>query len=105
VKKAWIAAGGLALACVWGCGLVDDEQTATWITIAAGIAVAGGAMGGLIGAGHTRERRAWTDYQELRAKVPVARRAWMAALGESLRRMMLPVAALAAALAWWKWGR
>ncbi|NUR59426.1 MAG: hypothetical protein HOV87_12270 [Catenulispora sp.] len=104
-KLLWIVAGLAVIGCVWGCGLVDDQRLATVITIGAVVAVGGGLLGGLAGAGHARERRAWADYQDVRAKLPVARRAWLQALAESARRFVLPVAIAVAVLAWWRWGR
>ncbi|MEV6967605.1 hypothetical protein AB0M47_21120 [Hamadaea sp. NPDC051192] len=104
-KFVMIAAGLAVIGCVWGCGLVRDQRLATVITVAAAAAVAASVLGGLAGAGHARERRAWADYQDVRAKLPVVRRAWLAALAESARRFVLPVAIAVAALAWWKWGR
>jgi hypothetical protein len=85
-------------------GAFDGVPVATVVAAAAGLAVVGGVLGAVIGAGHARERRAWLDYQDHRAQVPVARRAWFSALGESMRRMTLPalLAAVTVLVLWWK---
>lgn len=83
-------------------GTFGDVSVAFVTTAAIGLAIAGAALGAFIGAGHTRERRAWADYMDRRAAVPVARQAWMTALRESLRRMVLPiVVAVATGLVLW----
>lgn len=97
--------GLVLLVCAYGTGFIHSRQALTAVTVGGWALLAGGVLyGGLVGAGHARERRAWQDYQEQRALVPVKRRLWLAALGVSARRWSLPVALLAAAVTyfWWK---
>lgn len=99
-------AGLSLLACVYGTGSVHGHKAETVATIGGWVLLAGGVLGALIGAGHARERRAWQDYQDARTLVPETRRAWLAALGQSARRMTLPVVLAAVALLWaWEKGR
>lgn len=99
MKRVFLAL--IVLGIVWWLyrrGVLNDVP---WTAVgigAVGLAVAGGLFGGLIGAGHTRERRAYSDYMERRAAVPVARKVWLAALAESARRMTLPIAVAIAVL-------
>lgn len=102
MKKRWIVAGLGLIGCAWGTGLIDSERVAAAVTVGGVVLVAGGLLGGLAGAGYARERRAWHDYQGVRAQLPVARRAWLEALGQAAGRLVVPVAVLAA-LAWWWW--
>jgi hypothetical protein len=108
MKRVFLAfVAGSVIVWLYRRGVFGDLSVTTVAVGAVGLAVAGGTLGAFIGAGHTRERRAWMDYQDRRAAVPVARRAWAAALGESLRRMVLPVAVAVATglLLWFKGGR
>lgn len=85
-------------------GVFHGVPVATVVVAAVGLAIVGGVLGAAIGAGHARERRAWADYQDTRARLPVVRRAWLSALGESIRRMTLPavLAGVTVLLLWWK---
>lgn len=98
VKKRYILAGAALIACTYGTGIVHDRHFATAIAVAGGVLLAGG----LVGAGHARERRAWHDYQDARARVPAARRAWFEAARESAARYAIPAALLVGAVVWWR---
>lgn len=102
MKKRYIVAGVAVLGCAWGTGIIHDRQVGTVAAIVGAILLAGGVLGGLAGAGHARERRAWADYQDVRAKLPIARRAWLHALQESAARYTLPAVIAAIVFAWWK---
>jgi hypothetical protein len=101
VILALVAAGGAVW--LYRRGVFHGIPMTGVVLIAVAVTLGGGWLGGLIGAGHTRERRAWSDYQDSRAAVPVARQAWLSALAESARRMVLPAVVAAATLALLIW--
>jgi hypothetical protein len=104
MKRIFFALLG-AVAAIWlyRRGVFHGFSMTTVVFAGVALTIVGGMFGGLIGAGHTRERRAWSDYQTVRAAVPMARRAWFTALAESLRRMALPAVVAAATLALLIW--
>lgn len=105
MKIALFLVGAGMLACVWGTGIAGDSHTRTILTVGAVILMAGVFAGAPIGAGHARERRARQDYQDLVAKVPVAKEAWEKAREESWTRFLIPFVVLAVLAAWWKGSR
>lgn len=94
------------LGCLYGTGVIQARTVQITAAALAVALAAGVAYGALVGAGHAQERRAWQDYRHQRALVPVARRAWVTALGTSARRLVGPaVLAGVVALLWWRGSR
>jgi hypothetical protein len=104
--RRWVFAGAalVVLGCLYRTGTVQAGTAQIAVAVLALALAAGIGYGALVGAGHARERRAWDDYQDLRARLPVARRAWLTALGVSARRLALPGLLVAGALVllWWR---
>jgi hypothetical protein len=101
-KALAIVAGASLLVLVYGVGAFRGREE-TGAAVAGWALLAGGVLGALVAAGHVRERRAWSDWMEVRAKVRAARRGWMAAAGVSGKRLAL--LGLLAGVAWYVWGR
>lgn len=99
-----VVVGGTVLMCTYGFGAFQGSSAGATVTVVGWALVAGGVLGGLVAAGHVRERRAFRDWRDARAVTRRRRSGWFEALGVSGRRLAL-LAVLAGGALWYLRGR
>jgi hypothetical protein len=91
-----------ALVCTYSFGAFRGVSADGAVTLAGWLAIGGAVAGGLLSAAHVRERRAWSDLRDARARVKATRRAWWSLAGVSARRYGLLGLAVLLGAAWWR---